>query len=973
MTKTISVFLLTWKLFMSTFAANLEEAYEPPLSIGRKVASSPDKQPLIVEKTLKAEIFGLDLVMLVRRIDPFILCEEESQNIPRFDLMPPGDYLFGSTLKQLYSEDPQQRNQAFALGIKKPILNAIKKAAEFSLSFSDTSSSYKFLKPLSYLEPYCEKQNEALLDVAIKNIFTHHPETLAELKNVLETLNRHENITSEQKRSLFLFRNLGGYFFDRKALEYLVKNNRELLTSFSSPIDFGDPHVRCGILRILQVEGEFVKMMLPSTLRSGENFPTIKLQELRTQLSHPNSRKLAIIFDTTSTEIFSHLHQDIGQLNIIFESMVKHYPSMDTFGGDPVKLWEHLTSLPEEESAKPGQVWKGLEEFLTLLTYNRDEIFSRKAPFTSDDVAFVYPFPPESSAHVEDIKLLHERHLAIQRFLGCKYKDFKSFNVFFEGLKEFGDIEEQTCRGFFEYGIQFEREKQDVYKPAKEFSQQIDNVIDEYFATIPAIGRKYPFDKNLLLKCKDFDKALKQAQKTVPDLDRDKFKEAVDRVNELKRVQEIKNKECKQHADQIDKTLEELKTKIICSLLQVDSSSLGENERKFSLLYQVEQRRMRLVEDLKEVKTTYGHKNFTKACKELATRLHVPLFLHDWLITPETPLERLFHKVHQTKITTLFDKNRHRHERLHEIIKFINILRNFLKIETDARLEIEREVFTVFVGEKHQRMRSLQIEKYQPHLQRIAQQFEEFQRDHADFVSQNNRSVMSFQNMLQAQNVNYQALITIQDKFLDLKVIERREGLTLVELSSSYEQARSMISNFLSTLEEAFLLAKPEFLAFRKGLANVARSHKMQGLLRIEGERRYLDERSLRMNECRTVSGMLKERIQRNMLSYEFLVASFYELLKEINDYPELKFLEGTKGIRNFFFHTDPFELKTLDISHDVQIHHNRADRLVREISLLCVNVKFLLENISEKLFIPLWLREEDEKLIELWLDLCRW
>ena len=124
-------------------------------------------------------------------------------------------------------------------------------------------------------------------------------------------------------------------------------------------------------------------------------------------------------------------------------------------------------------------------------------------------------------------------------------------------------------------------------------------------------------------------------------------------------------------------------------------------------------------------------------------------------------------------------------------------------------------------------------------------------------------------------------------------------------------------------------------------------------MLRLRGFiREQQVQKNHRFHRPTLVEESLKPRLkaQTSLIPVnEFLVSTFYELLKEVTDYPELIQLQDTDQIRNHFSDVDPFELEPLRVKSSNTFDsgtylNNPTGTLAKELAILGINVRYLLE-----------------------------
>ena len=190
-------------------ANSLKEAYVLP-SAGIQQAS----------KSLALPRKSLAQILRIQAFDPSILLGvtllNQELNFEGLDIS------FCTQIVGFYSEIESERKAQFETRIKHPLLQILKDAAGFSYKFPQT---LKFLYDPSVVA-------SPLLDAALVDIFTYDPMTLKNLAQALKVLEETDALSKEEQNSLFSLRKIAGYFYDRKALEYI----KEELSNFLTPI-----------------------------------------------------------------------------------------------------------------------------------------------------------------------------------------------------------------------------------------------------------------------------------------------------------------------------------------------------------------------------------------------------------------------------------------------------------------------------------------------------------------------------------------------------------------------------------------------------------------------------------------------------------------------------------------------------------------------------------------------------------------
>jgi len=98
----------------------------------------------------------------------------------------------------------------------------------------------------------------------------------------------------------------------------------------------------------------------------------------------------------------------------------------------------------------------------------------------------------------------------------------------------------------------------------------------------------------------------------------------------------------------------------------------------------------------------------------------------------------------------------------------------------------------------------------------------------------------------------------------------------------------------------------------------------------------------------REINNQLKQD-GRKIPVFEFLVGTFYEQLEELFDYPEFKVLASFKKVRNYYSHPLT-NFKMLQVEdgcawHEIGIGRDRESTISKELTILGMDVKFILED----------------------------
>lgn len=782
----------------------------------------PSLKEISPEDKLNSAISSLTKIQSIYDFDPNILVEGEAVNnlnLTHIDLSQAIAYL------PFYSENKQVRDFAFESSIKKPLLTSLQEAAE---------SSYKFPQTLKYLmEPQIFADSQGLIAVAIKDIFADPHEGIRALLEVLKSLQKNKKITLQEEKSLRLFKNLAGYFYDRKALSYLI----EVCQSVSK-LDMAQTKSRLALLRILQIEGEFFKLMMPSTLDLAATMPNEGLLEgLRDKLSHLNKQKFEKLLSLTSetTKTFEDVKNDFLTLKSSLEALQTEWETKTTHFS-PNDLWAYLKGLPEarDTTKSSASSWAGLTSLLTLLDSHPSG--SLPSLLFDAEISALCRLP----ANAQEVDEYFNRRKSLYNVLNEAKKDITQFKGKLVSVLG-SPIEDQKCEAIFDQ--------------LKEAQKEI--------STLYSSGKK-----------DDGNAKKKELSGTIDKI-----------LLELMGIDEKKHKE-----------LEDSKTE------------KREVERK--------QNELKRFLDQTTTKPCNGFGNLSDKYEEFCDKLTengivVTNSVFDWTKEPDSPLELLFHKVHRTGLDSKSAKDNLRKTRIASLLEIIDILRSSLNITTVLALETDKQTQKTIIEGKAKII--------------------------ADSIRELNTS-----------KPEKNQLWEIHKKFYDLggKALRANNQKDIDDIN---EEAKQYIQEFLTTYKP--LEKDPAIVSkLESDLNNKTRGQKLLGLRRFIAEQQA--QKNPRFHLPKLVEQKLKESQQAQgdlMSRCEFLVSVFYELFKEVNDYPELRGLIDTDQVRNYFFHLNPFNSEPLIVeskgTFDAGIHINDPEgTITKEVSILAINVKDILE-----------------------------
>lgn len=913
------------ELGFSPYSASCSSYYGAPLSKAYAPSQSKNYE---TKKSLCKARRHIDSIRKILDFDPAILSKKSSSNQQLdFEGL---DLSFGIRVMGFYSENASERESKFQTDIRQPLLEALRDASEFSYEFPQT---LKYLSDPSVI-------SKPFLNVAFVDIFTNDPSALNNLVQALQTLDETESLSKEKKDSLFLFRKVSGYFYDRKALKYLKKEMSKFFDSHAKKsLNFEDSLIRFGLLRILQWSGEFLKLLLPSTLNLSKDLPEEELMKgLRDQhLSHITKRKLQLIVDPSEETnfLFETLYDDVKFLADVFVGIYKNFPLEAKFSS-PLEHWLHIKQLSEVRTTGPSKYeWKGLKGLRDLFDYSKK---SQVPPAVSYDneVQMIMPLPySESACHRirkiagnarviwdilgnDEIKAVDTLSRTLEKSLN-KTVDGRVFEEFWQAKDELKKLQNSI----------FSNQKKLKEKVKEEKSRYLEKV-DSKDKKVISIALKKPTNGKAIQKAKKFIQELK--------LDESELDGTLRVIRDLMKQIDEENKAVKQDREEFKEKLQFLKEETRAKILGKTLEEVEQIVKKNKEIEATEQSQKELtarLDDSNVVKPSYGHRNFTDTFRDFCAFLkdqgvEIEGEAYSWIETALSPVEQLFYKVHFIPISSLSDKHKHRCERTRELISIIDFIKSLVQIKTDLILEIEKDVFKDFASGKSRLM-----SKLLNNLERSTQA-----------PPSENETVSLIK--IETGKTNLGNLRSLQGGLVEL------ESQVMLSLSSSnlkilFEKVTEIISQFLIKLKESSLLEEEDYIEFENELKDKVRSEKKSHVMKFVKKEQVKSKP--RNYEFPQLSAEVEKAVKENpirYLAYEFLVAAFYELFKEVNDYPELSVLRTSDQIRNFFFHTDPFNSEPLIVgglfeNANIRIK-NPFGQLAKEMTILTVNTKFILE-----------------------------
>jgi hypothetical protein len=771
----------------------------------------------------------------IYRFDPALLIQDGSTSPPlNFSGV---DLQRAISLLPFYSEDPSERNYAFRRSIQEPILNILCDAAE---------STYKFPQTVKYLQSLkVTGSSQAFLDIAFRDLFADPTEGLSTVSNALRGLKANKRLSADEENKLRLFRNLAGYFYDRKALTYLQVATETVL---DAKPDISLCSGRVALLRAIQLPGEFFKLMLPSTLSLDPTLPSEGVLEgLRDRLSHLSRMKFDKLFGPSpeATLTFQNLLVDIARLKSCLETMIAGYDAA-TKDLSPTQLWAHIKSLPNARTEIPTS-WNGMESLIDLLAPPSPTVVLPSLSYAMEFNDLV-PLPPDTDEN--------ERYL--QRREGIR-----------SVLNRKGDA--------------------------------LNNVAEIHDALLKL---------GVTIDISDTTKLCSQLKE------------------EWERLSQLYQSGKKSVGDQKKEELRKLINQRVLGYLGVSPEQNETYEQRREIIRKAVEQQQNLRRLLDQMKPCNGFGNLSDKYAEFCDKLKeagiaLPQTIFEWDKDPTTVLEMLFHKVHRTGLSSKQDKNNLRRARIQSLLEIIELIKTQLGVNTSLESETTKEIHKIIIEGKVKIMADV-LRTQPPQEKKDLQDLQDIQE--------------------RLYQLGSDALVAATPDDLNkvLILVDQAVVSFIAQYEGMFPQPSSTQTQVITDLKEALL--------------NKNRGHKIHQLRDFISRQQV--QANHRFHKPTRVENSLNQHLKTSttgIVVYEFLVSTFYELLKEVNDYPELGGLRDTDQIRNHFSHVDPFELEPLRVKSSktfdsgTYINDNEGT-LAKELAILVINVRYLLEDLRIKL-----------------------
>jgi len=796
-----------------------------------EVPDTPEQRETKLDHAIKA-ISNLEDIY---RFDPALLIQDGSTSPPlNFSGI---DLQRAISLLPFYSEDPSERNYAFRRSIQEPFLNILEDAAE---------STYKFPQILKYLQSLkVTGSSQALLDIAFRDLFADPTEGLSALSNALRGLKANKRLSADEENKLRLFRNLAGYFYDRKALTYLQVATETVL---DAKPDISLCTGRVALLRAIQLPGEFFKLMLPSTLSLDPTLPSEGVLEgLRDRLSHLSRMKFDKLFGPSpeATLTFQNLLVGIARLKSCLETMIVRYDAT-TKDLTPTQLWTHIKSLPGTRIEAPTQ-WSGMESLTNLLAPPSPTVTLPSLSYVME-ISSIVPVP----SNTDENERYMQRREGIRSILNRK-----------------GDA--------------------------------LNNVA-EIHDTLLSLG--------VTINISDTTQLCSQLK------------------DEGEKISQLYQSKRKLEAEQKKEELRKLINQGVLGYLGVSPEQNETYEQHREIIRKALEQQQNLRRLLDQMKPCNGFGNLSDKYAEFCDKLKeagiaLPQTIFEWDKDPTTVLEMLFHKVHRTGLSSKQDKNNLRRTRIQGLLEIIELIKTQLGVNTSLESETTKDTHKIIIEGKAKIMADV-LRIQQPQEKKDLQ------------------ALQGIQERLYQLGSDALLAATPDDLHNALMLVDQSIASFITQYEGMFPQPSSTQTQVITDLKEALL--------------NKSRGHKVHQLRDFISRQQV--QANHRFHKPTRVENSLKQHLKTSTIGivvYEFLVSTFYELLKEVYDYPELGGLRDTDQIRNHFSHIDPFELEPLRVKSNktfdsgTYINDNEGT-LAKELAILVINVRYLLEDLSIKL-----------------------
>ena len=384
------------------------------------------------------------------------------------------------------------------------------------------------------------------------------------------------------------------------------------------------------------------------------------------------------------------------------------------------------------------------------------------------------------------------------------------------------------------------------------------------------------------------------------------YDECVEELLHFEHTEKKKEKELINFFSTLNKKMKKDHTSLDVTLKAMQITREEHDRRKSELgkIKGVTEQKKKLKDLIMRIKPCFGNGNLSKKYEDFRTDCDTILSedneVFKWMSDPTSKVEKVFHKVHITSISDKADKVKLRLSKIEELISMIEALQE--TVDSGQSLE------------------------FLPTDYEIA-----------------NRKICSAKA----------AYITDAISTYPADMTEQLKNL----------QAQFADSNDIINKADTIVMRFPEILDPLKLKLKIMshEQHYWKMLSRCVEDKIKKNHRCLPSSNVTTMiitkcytstSTRTESESQQLIMAHQFFVASIYELLKEISDYPELTcFLNVTNQVRNHFLHPDPFQKTVLDIDtfETVSIKDHKF-KLAKEVAILSINVKFILKCLEKSL-----------------------
>lgn len=1013
------------------------------LVLGQPLNTDDSQARSKLRHSLSRHVETLKSIQRIREFDPDILNDNPTPaSLTTFTIrMAIFEEPFIRQLLDFYSEDSSIRNIMFIREIREPLLKILE----------DVTQDFHILpKSFRHLADTIGLRMSLLLNVAIKDIFSHYPEALRGLQSALEEIEKipdRNELSKNTENQLSAITKLAGYYYDKKAIEDISSSLSRSLPLFSQE---DSKKQRLAILGILQRTGELLKPVLPLTLNLDTDLPNTKLMlRLRTELAHLTFKRLGELLSDQRALLFFNLKSDLEQLKSRLEVLPSQIPAQPSDEASALDLWHRIVS-ENHGSLQNARDWVKQED-------GKWQGFKELYKF----------FHPEEfvDLEIQRLKICQQYFERILKKESLGEEENQAFNNLCRELKINRELPVENNLGELENRIQ-QLSSRDVQQSSDDYSKEVGYflpcTVDE--ARLQKLEQEKSKTRKLLndkagwlisLKVKNIDETqinaiCKKLEISIEKKTREtKIQECINYLENdphIKQLYDLKEAETKATDGKARKTLQEETSKALDKIIEqilkitlVDKEAL---EKRRNLKKAQES----LKHKLKKIKPLYGWM-FQDTASELLDLLNkerhrielTPItFTYDWLAKPDQDhspeeakqFEQLFYKVHSINFITLADKNKHRAMTINSLLRIIDLMREEAHIKTDIRQEQLKETVhktlqgklqimsqatysmkpkseltrsNLFDAQNEQRIQEMIVfeqylkdEKKRDEAQKYLNENVEFRRDLLRVLWEKATSQEVFgckhynfymNELKKADNgiiINYLTSDHPSSKKImeywfeqELKnIASKRSQVMQAMLQEIVSEAENIIKKIedssvetLDSIKKTIEELKYKFIQTYKKFSQDSLLDKKDPKLLEEqlfnellAEKRFLIDQFLL--ESRILSNPLDdiygliEKIRSNfsdenllnVAAHNFLVGFFYESLKEILDYPEISNLKGTVQLRNHYYHEHLGRAVAPRIPGRKTTHMSRDGALSQDIVTITLNIKFILENLKEKL-----------------------